>query len=115
VAISGGYGNALALKSDGTVIGWGHAEISQQIDNVSALAAGGRYSLVLTTNPPPPVLALVKNGDQCELLAPVAVSGYVLECTEDLSQPFTPITVAPNMGLILPPEGRAKIFRLRKL
>jgi alpha-tubulin suppressor-like RCC1 family protein len=123
VAISGGYGNALALKSDSTVIGWGRINISQHIDNVSALAAGGRYSLVLTTNPPPPVLAVVKNGDQCELLAPVAVSGYVLECTEDLSQPFTPITVVtnaadlsgPNMGLILPPEGRAKIFRLRKL
>jgi hypothetical protein len=123
VAISGGYGNALALKDDGTVIGWGRADISQQIDNVSALAAGGRYSLVLTTNPPPPMLAMVKNGDQCEVLAPVAVSGYVLECAEDLSQPFTPITVltnatdlsGPNMGLILPPEGRAKIFRLRKL
>ena len=69
------------------------------------------------------MLAVVKNGDQYELLAPVAVSGYVLECTEDLSRPFTPITVVtnaadlsgPNMGLILPPEGRAKLFRLRKL
>ncbi|HTD87277.1 MAG TPA: hypothetical protein VK850_11935 [Candidatus Binatia bacterium] len=97
--------------------------ISQQIDNVSALAAGGRYSLVLTTNPPPPVLAAVKNGDECELLAPVAVSGYVLECTEDLSQPYTPITVltnaadlsGTNMGLILRPEGRVRLFRLRKL
>lgn len=123
VAISGGYGNALALKSDGTVIGWGRVDISQQIDNVSALAAGGQYSLVLTTNPPPPVLAAVKNGDQCEVLAPVAVSGYVLECAEDLSQPFTPVTVVtnaadvtgPNKGLIVPPEGRTKIFRLRKL
>lgn len=69
------------------------------------------------------MLAAVKNGDQCELLAPLAVSGYVLECTDDLSQPFTPITVltnaadlsGTNMGLILPLEGRAKLFRLRKL
>src|SRR6185436_13050531 len=62
VAISaGGNGLAalysLALRSDGTVVAWNAATLPDGLTNVSAIAAGKGFSLLITTNPPQPMLA----------------------------------------------------------
>jgi hypothetical protein len=51
-AIAGGYDHSLALKRDGTVVGWGRNDSGQAtprlgLTNVAAIAAGYRFSLAL--------------------------------------------------------------------
>jgi alpha-tubulin suppressor-like RCC1 family protein len=54
VAVAAGFYGNLALRSDGTVIGWGStkaaANIPPALTNVIALAVGGRHSLALRSN-----------------------------------------------------------------
>jgi len=52
VAITAGGGHGLALKSDGTVVGWGfnfyeQATVPSNLKKVEAIAAGGNFSLAL--------------------------------------------------------------------
>lgn len=55
-AIGGGWIHALALKTDGTVVGWattnnyGQATVPAGLNGVTALAAGGAHSLALRTD-----------------------------------------------------------------
>ena len=55
-AIAGGHGYSLALKSDGSVVGWGyngHGQINtpqSAQSGVTAIAAGGFHSLALKSN-----------------------------------------------------------------
>ena len=58
VSIAANTGYSMALKSDGTVVAWGHihndyrtpATVPAGLSNVVAIAAGGFYSLAITTN-----------------------------------------------------------------
>src|SRR6185436_10347159 len=56
IAIAGAANRNLALESDGTVLGWGDITVPAGLSNVTAIAAGDLYTLVVTTNPPPPSL-----------------------------------------------------------
>lgn len=49
IAIAGGVGHSLALKDDGTVVGWGNARSTAPtgLSGVTAIAAGNDYSLAL--------------------------------------------------------------------
>jgi alpha-tubulin suppressor-like RCC1 family protein len=124
VAVSAGYGRNLALKADGTVVGWGRLAAPPRLTNVSAISAGGLYSLVLTTNPPIPIVAGRMAGGGFELSAPVSVSGYALEATDDLSKPYEVIAILPdsteppdleNPALKLSTADPKRFYRLRKL
>src|SRR5207249_12062467 len=55
VAVSGGEAHSLALKSDGTVIGWGdnsqgQITIPSGLTNAAAIDAGRYHSLALRSN-----------------------------------------------------------------
>ena len=58
VSIAANTGYSMALKSDGTVVAWGHihndyrtpATVPAGLSNVVAIAAGQFYSLAITTN-----------------------------------------------------------------
>ena len=113
----------LALKSDGTVRGWGGVNVPAGVSGVTAIAVGG-FGLLITTNPPQPVLAgTVRQDGNVVLTSPVSVSGYVLEAADDFRQPFTEVssytnsflfTNAGNPGLSVPMSSSRKFFRLMK-
>ena len=50
VAISAGFYYSMALKSDGTVIGWGDFDPSPGLTNMVAIAGGGFHSLALRSD-----------------------------------------------------------------
>ena len=123
IAISAGTSHSLALKSDGTVAGWNGANLPSGLVNVSAIAGGGGFSLLVTTNPPQPRLAAARMENHVALASPVAVAGYILEGSEGLGMPYTPVDISPNAfpgqtnngALMLPISGGQKFFRLRKV
>jgi alpha-tubulin suppressor-like RCC1 family protein len=54
-AIAAGWGHSLALRSDGTVVGWGRNNFGQAsppagLSNVVAIAAGSQHSLALLSD-----------------------------------------------------------------
>ena len=51
-AIAAGAFHSLALKSDGTVVGWGQTTIPAGLGGVTAIAAGDYYSLALKAKAP---------------------------------------------------------------
>jgi hypothetical protein len=117
VAVSAGeLGNWLSLRNDGAVQGPG---IPGGLKNVVAISTGGS-SLLITTNPPAPSLASGMSGGNLVISAPVSVSGYVLEASDDLSLPFSVVAVftngpPPDPTISLPITGPKKFYRLRKL
>lgn len=74
----------LGLKSDSTVLGYGFTP-PVGLTNVASISAGYEFSLLLTTNPPAPLLMARSSGGDVSLSAPVSVSGYVLEAADNLS------------------------------
>jgi len=54
IAIAAGYGHSLALKSDGSIVGWGYNDSGQATppagNDFIAIAAGGYYSLALKSD-----------------------------------------------------------------
>ena len=55
MAIAAGHAHSLALKTDGTVVGWGsvidgQTTIPGGLSNIVAIAAGGAHSLALKTD-----------------------------------------------------------------
>jgi hypothetical protein len=123
VKIAAGFSHSVALKTDGSVAGWNGAILPSGLTNVSAISAGQGFTLLLTTNPPPPQLAAEKAGDGIVLSAPISVSGYVLEATDDLSQPYQPVEGSTSLGVAADgektaftlPISRQKFYRFRKL
>ena len=121
VAIAAGDSHSLLLKNDGTVTGWNGAQLPEGLTNVTAISGGRGYSLLLTTNSPTPALEGAIAQEAFHLLAPVSVSGYVLEVTDDLSRPYTVISNISysidtnNPRLLLPASGEKRFYRMRKL
>jgi hypothetical protein len=113
VAVSSG----LALKSEGTVVGLG-ATVPPGLTNVSAISGGVGNGLVLTTNPPPPVLAGSATPGTFLLSTLLSVPGYVLETADNFAGPYTVVDSYTNAtftnSLALPANGPAKYYRLRK-
>jgi hypothetical protein len=112
----------LALKSDGTVEGWGGSVVvPDNLNGVSAIAAGG-FGLVITTNPPQPLLsASIEPSGGVSIRASVSVSGYVLQSSDGSSFSDVPaytnsfiFTNGTDPGFQLPIVGASKFFRLRK-
>src|SRR6185295_8825029 len=95
--IAAGDTHSLALKSDGTVVGWNGALVPAGLSNVTAIAAGRNFSLLITPTPPSPMLAAAQEAGQFSLMAPISVSGFILESTDDLSQPFEPEGSGPTV------------------
>jgi alpha-tubulin suppressor-like RCC1 family protein len=122
VKIAAGYSHSVALKADGSVVGWNGANLPSGLTNISAISAGRGFTLLLTTNPPPPQLAAEKAGDGIALSAPISVSGYVLEATDDLSRPYQAVDVSGSPGAAASggktayslPVSRQKFYRFRK-
>jgi hypothetical protein len=121
--MSSAYVGALALKNDGTVAAWGRLKMPSDLAGVSAIAAGGYYNLALTTNPPPPRLAAAMRGGQLVLQPSLTVSGYALEATDDLSQPYSVVNLFTNIvesseinlnTLNLPLDGLRRFYRFRR-
>jgi alpha-tubulin suppressor-like RCC1 family protein len=121
--IAAGERHSVALHGDGSVSGWNGANLPAGLANVSAISAGRGFTLLLTTNPPAPALAVEKVDESILLSAPISVSGYVLETTDDLSRPYQPIeeTTSPKVAadgektaFTLPASPR-KFYRFRKL
>src|SRR6185503_15642473 len=90
VSIAAGDTFSLALKSDGTIVGWNGAAIPEGVSNVTAIAAGRAHSLLITANPPAPILATGLEDGRFTLMTPISVSGFILEATANLTQPFHP-------------------------
>jgi hypothetical protein len=118
--ISANGSHALALKGDGTIASWGgNAPSVAGISNVVAISAGPSYSLVITTNPPQPALAAAADVNTQTILvtAPISVSGYVLETSDNLSSNYgtAVATGETNNGtLVIPNIGGMRFFRFRK-
>src|SRR5205823_5112083 len=105
----------LVLCSDGTVQG---SSVPDGLTNITAIDAGYNYNLLITTNPPPPMLSGANSGNSFLLSSPISVPGYLLEATDDLSLPYTVVTAYTNTTtntLSLPISGPRKYYRLRKL
>jgi hypothetical protein len=112
VAVSSG----LALRSDGTVAGFDGIE-PVGLTNVTAISGGVGNGLVITTNPPLPMLMARTSEGDISLSAPVSVSGYVLEAADNPNGPFTIIETFTNAPspLVYPQNELKQYFRFRKL
>jgi alpha-tubulin suppressor-like RCC1 family protein len=123
VAIAAGERHSVALHGDGSVTGWNGANLPSGLTNVTAISAGRGFTLLLTTNPPAPALAVEKVGDAILVSAPISVSGYVLETTDDLSRPYQAaepssnpaVTPAGEKAALSVPVSAQKFYRFRKL
>ena len=121
--LAAGFSHSVALKTDGSVVGWNGANLPAGLSNVTAISAGRHFTLLLTTNPPAPALTVEKVDDAVLLSAPISVSGYVLETTDDLSQPYKPVEgpISPSVAAggeksaLTLPAARQKFYRFRKL
>jgi alpha-tubulin suppressor-like RCC1 family protein len=121
--IAAGDTHSLAIRSDGSLMGWNGADVPAGIENVSAISAGRDFSLLITINPPAPMLAASSSAEQMLLSAPISVSGYVLEESDSPHGSFAPI-ISPNTpesegdvpaGIVVPVSTRVKFFRLKKI
>ena len=123
--ISVRHGRCMALTRAGTIVAWGNITLPSTIMNISAVAAGGLFALALTPNPPVPQLAAtLKPNRQIELSAPLAVSGWELTTSTNLSEAFLPADLTSsvissgtpeNPALVIHAENPARYFRFRKL
>jgi alpha-tubulin suppressor-like RCC1 family protein len=117
VAVSANSAGSLALRGDGTVFGW-DTPVSIALTNIGVVAGGSGFGLLLTTNPPPPVLAGTASPGTFLLSTPISVPGYILESTTGFSLPYAPVDAYTNSGtntLALPSSSPIRLFRLRKL
>jgi hypothetical protein len=116
--------SGLALKSDGTVVGWGANDWYQatppaRLTNVVAIAAGGDHSLALVAQPPS--LHAQASGMNLVLSWPVWAAGYTLEASGTVGGTNswngvtnTPVAVDSENTVTDALSGRSQFYRLRK-
>jgi hypothetical protein len=113
VAVSAG----LALRSDGTVVGLG-ATVPAGLTNVTAISGVVGNGLIITTNPPPPILSGAASGTSFVLTTPLSVPGYALEAANNQGGPFSIVDSYTNAttttNLVLPISGQQRFYRLHK-
>jgi hypothetical protein len=106
----------MALRSDGTVVGL-NATVPPGLTHVTAISGLIGNGLVLTTNPPPPMLAGATTGNAFLLSTPLSVPGYQLEASDSPTGPFVVIESYTNTNgsndLALPLTSK-NYYRLRK-
>lgn len=114
VAVSAG----LALRKDGTVVALGGGTAPPGLTNVSAISGSISDGLVLTTNPPPPILSSAVSPNSFLLSTPLSVPGYVLEAADSPTGPFSPVDSYTNAtttnNLALPLVSPRQYYRLHK-
>jgi len=75
--------------------------------------------LVITTNPPAPILSAVNPGDGFAISTPLSVPGYILETSGDIGGPYQPVDAYTNgvstNAISLPSSASKQYYRLRKL
>jgi len=122
-AIAAGWKYGLGLRNDGTVIELTSTNVPEGLTNVSAISVSAGFGLLITTNPPPPMLSGAAMPDSVVLHFPISVSGYVLEAATGPMQPYAEVgaytnsfisTDPNNTGFVVPVEGTARFFRLKK-
>jgi hypothetical protein len=111
-AIAAGYGHSLALKTDGTVVGWG-SSVPEGLTNVIAIAAGGGHSLALIRQPSP-VIQVEVSGQQLQLSWPAEYSTAILESAPalDAGGPWAAVPGSGNPRAVALGTDRG-FFRLR--
>ena len=135
-AIAAGAFHSLALKSDGSLVGWGWnygEEASGTGDifygqaippagsNFVAISAGVQFSLAIQLVPEPPVLNIALVGNNVVLSWSANDSGYTLEAKADLSSSlnwsnvFGTLTIVGNQYTITNSvASRNQFYRLKK-
>ncbi len=84
------------------------------------LAEGRNLSDPTTVTPPPPTLAIVRNGNELAISWPAASAGFVLESALSLtspewsSVPNPPVPAGDTITVTVTIDGAAKYYRLRK-
>jgi hypothetical protein len=101
----------LALLSDGTVV---TADNSRPATNAFALSTSAKHSLVLTTNPPTPIISASLASNAVTVETPISVSGYILESATNITGPYTPFSTFTNDLLFPVGSESRRFFRLRK-
>jgi hypothetical protein len=124
-AISARNDRCLALHTNSTVSGWGNVAVPRGLTNVFAISAGGLYCLALVSTPHQPQLRTqADNAGHITLSAPLAVSGFALESTAQLTEPFQRMDLSSGIlhhsdarepALILNANSSTRYFRFRKL
>jgi hypothetical protein len=132
VAISAGYGHSLALKSDGSMVGWGaninfddparpfHGQaIPRPGTNFIAIVASSFFSLAIEVQPP--VLTIGQLGNNAVISWSTNHSGYTLETKADLSSslnwsnvPGTATIMGNQFVLTNSVTGGSQFYRLKR-
>jgi len=134
VAIAAGYGHSLALKSDGSMVGWGSnyrfddpdparpfygQAIPRPGTNFIAIVASSFFSLAIQMDTP--ALGIARIGNNVVTSWSTNHSGYALETTTDLSSPRTwskvpgtPTTLSNQFVLTNSVTGGNQFFRLKR-
>jgi hypothetical protein len=101
----------LALLHDGTVV---KASGERPITGAFAISSVAGHSLVLTTNPPAPVVTAYAKPGGVTVGAPISVSGYALESATNIAGPYTSVVLAATNNLpVFFNDGTARFYRMR--
>jgi alpha-tubulin suppressor-like RCC1 family protein len=116
-------GSSMALNRDGTVVAWGLSpNVPVGLTNVTAIAAGLHFSVVIIGRPPPgPTLQVKINGPELILSWSADYAGFTLQSTPQLTSSTTwvditdaPETIGSDYVVTIPLSGNAMLYRLSK-
>ena len=103
----------IALLEDGTVVtGNSHGAVT----GAFAISTAGGSSLVLSTNPPTPVVEAYATIGGVRVSAPISVSGYLLVSSSSILGPYTPVILSETNRFVFRtvPIETNQFYRLRR-
>jgi alpha-tubulin suppressor-like RCC1 family protein len=104
----------IALKRDGSVIGWDNATVPDGLGKVSAIAAG-RFGAVIQAGPPSPKLEIhAAEASQGLIHADVVPPGFTLEASDRVDGAYTAAPVNIDLDQLFLLSKPQQFFRLRK-